>query len=69
MSELLCDAFLIAFLFFYSALFLVLLGWGLRGSVWVYLKKARRARAAEYIRGVSFSPLPRENPQSLNPES
>lgn len=56
MVEFFCKTFLVAFFFFYSALFLVLLGRGICGAVSSRLKKARRARAPEHVQGFSLSP-------------
>jgi len=61
MTELFCRTFLLAFLFFYSGLFLVLLGGGIRGALQSWLKRTRRVRTPERFRALAFSPQTRRN--------
>jgi hypothetical protein len=56
MIELLCYIFLVAFLVFYSLLFLVLLGQGFRRALRRGIKRPRSVRAPEHLPALSLSP-------------
>jgi hypothetical protein len=59
MMEFTCRVFLTAFLFFYSALFLALLGRIIRGALHGRPKRICMSRASERIGELAFSPPPR----------
>jgi predicted PurR-regulated permease PerM len=61
MIELLCYIFLVAFLVFYSLLFLVLLGQGFRRALRRRIKRPRRVKATEHLPVMSLSPQTRPN--------
>jgi hypothetical protein len=61
MIELFCRTFLIAFLFLYSALILVLVGWGVRKALQLLLKRARVFEATKRFRELALSPQTHRN--------
>lgn len=55
-GQLFCNAFIIAFLAFYSAVFLALLAWGVRGVTEGRGKRTRVASTPPERQALSFSP-------------
>lgn len=55
MSELFCQTFLTAFLFFYAALTLGLVGWGIRGVIESRRKRIRALNPPERVRKLALS--------------
>jgi hypothetical protein len=61
MTELICMTFLVGFLLFYSALFFLLLGGGIRGAVQGRLKRTRVVTMPEDFHEFAFSPQTQRN--------
>ena len=61
MLEFICRIFLTAFLLFYSALSMALLGRIFLGSLHKRLKKARLAKAKEFLGDLTLAPHARGN--------
>ena len=61
MAQVFCSTFLVAFLVFYSALLLILLGGGIRSALQSLLKRTRRARTPRPFRKVALFPKTQRN--------
>jgi hypothetical protein len=61
MMDLICQTFVIAVLFFYSALSLALVGWTIQGVLESRRRRARMARTPERFQELALSPQTHRN--------